>query len=114
MVTQKRIKVNPAQVKFVLETPTSNNKKELQCLTSHLTTLGRFIAHFTNKLRIFFLTLKKASTFNWIDECKKAFEVVKPYLTKPPILSRPKSTEEFYMYLAVSNCTVSSILFWHI
>ena len=114
MVIQRRIKVNPAQVKFILETPTSNNKKELQRLTGHLTTLGRFIAHFTDKLQIFFFTLKKANTFSWTNECKKAFEVVKHYLTKPPILSSPKSTKEFYMYLAVSNCTVSSILFWHI
>ncbi|RVX02217.1 hypothetical protein CK203_025411 [Vitis vinifera] len=38
-----------------------------------------------------------ASTFGWIDECEQAFEVVKHYLTKPPILSNPKSNEELYM-----------------
>ncbi|KAL6342456.1 hypothetical protein AAG906_011146 [Vitis piasezkii] len=91
MVTQRGIEVNPAQVKFVLKTPTSNNKKELQRLTGHLTTLG-------------------PSTFSWTYECKKAFEVIKRYLTKPLILSSLKSTEQFYMYLAVSNCTISLVM----
>ena len=54
MVTQRGIKVNPAQIKAVLETPGPNSKKELQCLTHHLAALGRFIAHFTNKLKTFF------------------------------------------------------------
>ncbi|RVW57896.1 hypothetical protein CK203_111594 [Vitis vinifera] len=32
-----------------------------------------------------------------------AFEVVKRYLTEPPILSSPKSDEQLYMYLVVSD-----------
>ena len=63
MATQRGIEVNSAQMKYVLETPTPNNKKELQCLTNDLTTLGHFIACFTNKLGSFFLILRGASTF---------------------------------------------------
>ena len=50
MVTQRGIEVNLAQVKFILETPTTNNKKELQHLIVRLAVLGRFITHFTDKL----------------------------------------------------------------
>ena len=110
MVTQREIKVNPTQVKAILETPAPSSKKELQRLTGCLIVLGYFIACFTDKLQHFFLTLKGANTFGWIDECKQAFKVVKCYLTEPPILSSPKSNEELYMYLIVSD---STILFRH-
>ncbi|KAL6322062.1 hypothetical protein AAG906_003462 [Vitis piasezkii] len=46
------------------QTPTPNNKKELQCITDHLATLGCFLVHFTNKSRPFFLTLKGTRTFD--------------------------------------------------
>ena len=64
IVTQRRIEVNLVQVKTILKIPALSNKKELQRLTSRLVALGRFIAHFTNKLRYFFLTFKGASTFD--------------------------------------------------
>ena len=90
------------------------DKKELQRLTSRLATLRRFIARFTNKPRPFFLTLNGASTTSWMGECGQAFEEVKHYLTKPPIPSSPQSSEQLYMYLAISDCVVNAILFRHI
>ena len=44
-----------------METSALSSKKELQCLTGRLVTLGRFIAWFTDKLRSFFLVLKGAN-----------------------------------------------------
>ena len=59
MVTQRGIEVNSNQVKVIFETPALNSKKELQRLIGHLATLGRFITHFTDKLRPFFLTFRR-------------------------------------------------------
>ncbi|RVW97037.1 hypothetical protein CK203_032390 [Vitis vinifera] len=80
----------------------------------HFTALGCFIARFTGKLRHFFLTLRGVSTFCWIDKCEQALGAVKRYLTKPPILSSPKSGEELYMYLVVSDYAFSTIMFHQI
>ena len=44
------------------------------------------------------------------DECKKALAKLKEYLTKPPLLSPSVIGEKLYLYLAVSNTTVSSAL----
>ena len=57
MVSQRGIEVSPDQVKAVMETPPSRNKKELQRLTGKLIVLGHFIAHFTDELRPFFLVI---------------------------------------------------------
>ena len=111
MVTQRGIEVNPNQIKAVMEMSTPNCKNELQHLTSQLTTLGRFIAWFTDKLKSFFLTLKWASAIRWTSECETTFEKIKRYLTQPPILSSLQFSEQLYMYLAVSDCAISVILF---
>jgi len=52
--------------------------------------------------------LRKA--FEWTDECQRAFEDLKAYLTSTPLLSPSKSGEELYLYLAVSLHAVSSAL----
>ena len=56
----------------------------------------------------FFKVLKKA--FEWTDECQKAFQDLKIYLTTAPLLSPSILGEEMYLYLAVSPHAVSSAL----
>ena len=56
----------------------------------------------------FFKVLKKA--FEWTDECQKAFENLKVYLTMAPLLSPSVVGEELYLYLAVTSHAVSLAL----
>ena len=80
MVTQKGIKVNPDQIKVVMETFSLSSKKELQRLTSRLVAFRRFITRFIDKLRHFFLALKGVSTIGWTSDCEQAFGEIKRYL----------------------------------
>ena len=114
MVTQRGIEVNSTQIEVVLETPTPSKKKKLQHLKCHLVALGHFIDRFTDKLRHFFIMVSGANTFSWTDECRQTFEVVKHYFTEPLILSNPKSGKKLYIYLVVSDYTISIVLFRHI
>ena len=83
-------------------------------LTGCLAALGHFIGRFTDKLRSFFLTLRGANTTRWTSECQQAFEEIKTYLTRSLILSSLEPDEQLYMYLVVSECTVSVVLFRHV
>ena len=56
----------------------------------------------------FFKVLKKV--FEWADECQKAFQDLKVYLTMAPLLSPSILGEELYLYLAVSPHVVSLAL----
>ena len=56
----------------------------------------------------FFRTLRKL--FEWTDECQKAFEDLKKYLSSPLLLSPSKPGEELYLYIAVSQATVNTAL----
>ena len=56
----------------------------------------------------FFKVFKKA--FEWTDECKKAFQDLKVYLTTSPLLSLSIPSEKLYLYLAISpTCSKYSI-----
>ena len=109
MVSQRGIEVSLDQVKEVMETPPPRSKKELQRFTSKLLALGRFIAHFTDELRPFFLAIRKAGASGWTDSCQSAFEKIKHCLMQPPILSSPLPEEKLYM--VVSEWAISAVLF---
>ena len=70
--------------------------------------LNRFISKATDKCLPFFRVLKKS--FEWTDECHKAFEGLKKYLSSPPLLSPSMPGEELYLYIAVSQIAVSVAL----
>ena len=82
--------------------------KVVQSLIGKVAALNKFVSRATNKCMPFFKVLKKA--FQWNDECEEALEKLKEYLMKPPLLSPSVMGEKLYLYLAVSNTTVSSAL----
>ena len=75
-----------------------------------LAALNRFISKFSNRCRPFYLLLKKWRGFQWDDECEKAFQDLKEYLTQAPMLTAPELGEDLLMYLSVSDHAVSAVL----
>ena len=67
-----------------------------------------FVSKATDKCLPFFKVLKKA--FEWTDECQKAFQDLKTYLTIAPLLSPSVLGEALYLYLVVSLHALSSAL----
>ena len=45
-----------------------------------------------------------------MEECEKAFQELKQYLSNPPLLSPSKEEEDLYLSLAVSSTTMSATL----
>ena len=111
MVTHRGIKANPAQLKSILESPAPASRKGVQQLTGRLTTLGRFISRFTDRLKPFFATLNGANQAGWNEECDEAFTAIKQYLVEPLVLASPEADEALFVYLAVSDVLVSAALF---
>ena len=61
-----------------------------------------------DKCLSFFKTLKQA--FAWTNECEKAFQELKHYLSNPLLLSLSKEGENLYLYLVVLATAVSLAL----
>ena len=108
MVSQRGIEVNPEKVRAIMELEPPRTVKAVQSLNGKVAALNRFVSKATDKCLPFFRVLKKS--FEWMDECQKAFEDLNKYLSSPPLLSPSVPGEELYLYIAVSQAAVSAAL----
>ena len=108
MVSQKGIEVNPEKVRAILKLELPWTVKAVQSLNGKVAALNRFVSKATDKCLPFFRVLRKS--FEWTDECQKAFDDLKKYLSSPSLLSPSIPGEELYLYIAVSQAAVSAAL----
>ena len=101
MVSQLGIEANLEKVKAILDVTSPKIVKDVQRLTGWVAALNRFFSKATDKCLPFFKTLKQA--FHWMDKCEVAFQNLKEYLTKPPLLSPLVKGEDMLLYLAITN-----------
>ena len=88
VVSQRGIEVNPEKIRAIMELEPSKTIKEVQSLNGKIVALNRFVSKATDKCLPFFRTLRKS--FEWTDECQKAFEELKKYLSSLPLLNPSK------------------------
>ena len=82
----------------------------MQKLTGMVAALNRFISRSANRCIPFFLLVNKWKGFEWTEECATAFQQLKDYLARPPIMSSPEPDEVPFAYIAVAPYAVSLVL----
>ena len=110
MVTHRRIEVNPDQIKAINGLQAPRNPKVVQKLTGMTAALNQFISRSADRCRPFFLLLHKWKGFEWTEKCVVAFQQLKEYLSRLPIMSSPEVDEVMFAYLAVAYHAVSFVL----
>ena len=80
-------------------------------MTGRLAALGWFISRLTDRLKLFFVTLKGANQAGWNEECDEALTAIKECLIEPPVLASLEAGKTLFVYLAVSDVSVSDALF---
>ncbi|XP_074323923.1 putative mitochondrial protein AtMg00860 [Apium graveolens] len=103
MVSARGIEANPEKIEAFINMEAPKCIRDIQKLTGRLSALWRFISRLAEKALPFFAVLKGSKNFEWGPECQRAFEEVKEYLTKAPLLMRPDPKETLHLYLAVSD-----------
>lgn len=86
--------------------------REVQRLIGRITIFNWFVSKATDKCLSFFKILKKVFKFEWTPKCEDAFIWLKEYLSQSPLFSKPQLKEDLYLYLAISNVVVSTVLIW--
>ena len=72
--------------------------------------LNRFISRLADQCRPFFLLINKWKGFEWIKECALAFQWLKEYLSRPPIISSPEMDEVLFAYIVVAPYAINLVL----
>jgi len=102
MVLHRGIEANPDKIQVILNMEPLQNIKEVQSLTRRVVALNRFVSKATDKYLPFFKVLKKA--FEWMDECQKAFQDLKIYLTTALLLSPSVLGRSCFVLSSHSTC----------
>ncbi|KAH9727588.1 Ribonuclease H [Citrus sinensis] len=110
MVSHRGIEANPEKIQAIVQMTSPHNLKEMQSLTGRLAALSRFISKATDKCQPFFQVIRRGKKTEWTPECEEAFRNLKQYLQQAPLLSTPRDEDKLYLYLAVSDRAVSSVL----
>ena len=58
----------------------------------------------------FFKTLRRTEPFRWTDDCQRAFEDLKWYLTQLPSLTSPEQGAYLLLYIAAPPSAMSAVL----
>ena len=82
----------------------------MQKLTGMTAALNKFISRSADRCRPFFLLINKWKGFEWTEEYATAFQQLKDYLARPPIISSPEPNEVLFTYIAVAPYAVSLVL----
>ena len=56
--------------------------------------------------------MNKWKGFEWSEDCVLAFQQLKEYLSRPPIMSNPEADEVLFAYIAITPHAVSLVLVW--
>ena len=72
--------------------------------------LNQFISRSADRYIPFFLLMNKWKWFEWTEECALAFNQLKEYLSRPPIMSSPEMDEVLFAYIVVAPHAMSLVL----
>ena len=104
----KRAKPDQIQALLLMSSPKSIH--DVHRLNRRVTALNRFISKLADKCLPFFKILKENKFFEWMNESKLAFQLLKKYIGSPHLLIIPNMGEKLTLYLSVSPIVVSVVL----
>jgi hypothetical protein len=87
-------------------------KKELQQLIGKINFVRRFISNLSGTIEPFMelVKIRANDEFRGGAEQQQAFEEIKEYLSKTPVLVPPQQGKPFYVYLSVGDTSIASVL----
>ncbi|XP_019262195.1 PREDICTED: uncharacterized protein LOC109240029 [Nicotiana attenuata] len=86
IVSRRGIELDPSKIKAIQDLPPPKNRKDVMSFLGRLNYISRFIAQSTVICEPIFKMLRKDATTKWTEECQRAFDRIKEYLSNPPVL----------------------------
>ncbi|XP_056695837.1 uncharacterized protein [Spinacia oleracea] len=109
IVRHRGIEIDQTKIKAIQEMPEPRNLKELRGLQGRLAYIRRFISNLAGRCHPFNHLMKKDTSFDWDDSCRKAFESIKKYLSSPPVLGAPVKGKPLILYIAAQERSLGAM-----
>ena len=90
IVSKRGIEVDPDKIKAIQEMSVPKTEKDVRGFIGKLQYISRFITKLTMICDPVFKLLRKNQPVEWNEECQRAFEKIKKYLTSPLVLKLPR------------------------
>ncbi|KAG9453463.1 hypothetical protein H6P81_006367 [Aristolochia fimbriata] len=110
LVHHRGIEIDQSKIDAIQKMPEPRNVSELKSFQGHLAYIRRFISNLVGRCQPFSRLLKKGTPFEWDDTCRNAFNNIKVYLTKPPVLVAPIVDKPLLLYIAAQEKSVGALL----
>ncbi|XP_070009843.1 uncharacterized mitochondrial protein AtMg00860-like [Nicotiana sylvestris] len=104
------IEIDQAKVDAILKMLEPRDIHKLKSLQGKLAYLRRFISNLAGRCQLFSHLMKKGIPFKWYQACSNAFESIKSYLMKPPVLATPIPGKPLILYIAAQKWSVGALL----
>jgi len=110
MISSRDIEANPDKIQAVLDMKPPWNVQEVQCLTSCIAAIGRFMSRSADKCQPFYRILRQWDNFSWDEEADEAFQALNTYLAQLSKIASPAEGEILVLCSAASEHAVSAVL----
>src|SRR3954447_8044404 len=112
LVHERGIEIGLKSQEAVRTMKPPTTKKELQSLIGKINFIRRFISNLSGRIEPFMglVKIKSDEEFRWGTEQQRAFDEIKEYLTKPPVLVPPQQDRPFYIYLSVADTSIAAVV----
>ncbi|KAI5347393.1 hypothetical protein L3X38_015272 [Prunus dulcis] len=104
------IEIDPSKIKAILEIPPPRTLRQLRGLQGRLAYIRRFISNLCGRCQPFTRLMKKDTPFIWDQACQNAFDSIKAYLLKPPVLIAPIKGKPLILYIAALERSLGAML----
>ncbi|XP_072066792.1 uncharacterized protein [Arachis hypogaea] len=108
VVLKKEIVIDKNKAGAILALSAPKSKKEVQSFFGKVNYLRRFISNLSDRTRVFapLVKLKNDLQFEWTNEHQLAFDSIKAYLSKAPIMANVRPHEPLKLYIVASRNTI--------
>ncbi|GKA56693.1 reverse transcriptase domain-containing protein, partial [Tanacetum coccineum] len=109
-ISRVGIEVDRAKIDVIAKLPYPTNVKGMRSFLGHAGFYQRFIKDFSMISKTMTQLLMKDAKFDFSDDCKKAFNILKEKLTTAPIIISPDWNVPFELMRDASDFTVGAVL----
>ncbi|KAG9453382.1 hypothetical protein H6P81_006286 [Aristolochia fimbriata] len=110
IVHRRGIEIDQSKIDSIQKMTEPRNVSKLKSFKGHLAYIQRFISNLAGRCQPFSRLLKKGTPFEWDDSCRNAFNNIKAYLTKPPVLVASTVDKPLQLYIAAQEKSVGALL----